>query len=331
MVSLSDQHVLVTGAGGFIGSHLVEALVSRCRRVTALIHYDARPQWSNLEFLAPEMKKEIEAIAGDVTDAHQMRSLMRGKDTVFHLAALISIPYSYQAPETYLRTNAIGTLHVLEAARDAGVGRIVTTSTSECYGTARTVPMSEEHPLQAQSPYSASKIAADKVAESYFCSFNTPVAILRPFNTFGPRQSARAVIPAIVSQVLSEAPEVKLGSLDPVRDLTFVLDTVSGFIACAEAEGVEGEVINLGVGQGISIGELAEKIIATSGIRKPIVCEEARVRPEASEVRKLISDNSKAKRLLGWQPAFSLEQGLERTIDFVAAHPHLYHSSRYVV
>ncbi|MFB3788242.1 MAG: GDP-mannose 4,6-dehydratase [bacterium] len=329
--SLSQSHVLVTGAGGFIASHLVEALVPLCGRVTALIHYDARPHWSNLEFLPREILDAVDVMAGDVTDPHFMRQAIHGQDTVFHLAALIAIPYSYTAPAAYFQTNVLGTLNILEACRHEGVSRMIHTSTSECYGTARTIPISEDHPLQAQSPYSASKISADKAVESYCRSFEFPGVILRPFNTYGPRQSARAIVPTIVSQLLSGAPQVRLGSLTPTRDLTYVSDTVSGFIAAATAEGVEGETINLGVGKTISIGDLARKVSDMAGIHKDIVCEEQRVRPEKSEVMQLLSDNRKARELLRWRPRVELDEGLRNVIEFIREHGDFYKSEHYTV
>jgi len=329
--SLSQSHVLVTGAGGFIASHLVETLVPLCGRVTALIHYDARPHWSNLEFLPRETLKAVDVLAGDITDPHFMRQAIRGRDVVFHLAALIAIPYSYTAPAAYFQTNVLGTLNILEACRHEGASRLIHTSTSECYGTARTVPISEDHPLQAQSPYSASKISADKAVESYCLSFGFPGVIIRPFNTYGPRQSARAIIPTIVSQLLSGAPQVRLGSLTPTRDLTYVSDTVAGFIAAATAEGVEGETINLGVGKTIAIGDLAHKISDLAGIRKEIVCEDQRVRPEKSEVMQLLSDNRKARELLDWTPRVELDEGLRRVIEFIREHRDFYKSEHYTV
>ncbi len=329
--SLSQSHVLVTGAGGFIASHLVEALVPLCGKVTALIHYDARPHWSNLEFLPRETLDAVEVLAGDVTDPHFMRQAVRGRDVVFHLAALIAIPYSYVAPTAYFQTNVLGTLNILEACRQEGVARMIHTSTSECYGTARTVPISEDHPLQAQSPYSASKISADKAVESYCLSFDFPGVIIRPFNTYGPRQSARAIIPTIVTQMLSAAPCVRLGSLTPTRDLTYVSDTVAGFIAAATADGVEGETINLGVGKTIAIGDLARKISELTGIQKEIVSEEQRVRPEKSEVMQLLSDNRKARELLRWNPQVELDDGLRKVIKFIQEHSDFYKSGHYTV
>jgi len=331
MERLRDQRVVVTGAGGFIGSHLVEALVPHCQKVTALIHYDSRPGFGNLEFLPPDIRRDARILSGNVADPFFMRRAIEGCDLVFHLAALISIPYSYIAPAAYFRTNVMGTLNVLEACRSEKVKRLVTVSTSECYGSAQYTPMPEEHPLHAQSPYSASKIGADKAVDSYYCSFGLPAVVIRPFNTYGPRQSARAVIPTIITQTLSGESVIRLGSLTPVRDLTFVEDTVMGLIAAAVSEGVEGETINLGVGQGVSIGELARRIGALTNISKEIVCDEERIRPEKSEVFTLISDNSKAARLLGWKPKIALDDGLKRTIDFVREHPDFYRPGTYLI
>lgn len=331
MNDLTNQKVLVTGAGGFIGSHLVEALVPLCAKVTALIHYDSRPHWSNLEFLPSQVIDSIEVVAGDLTDPHFMRRLIEGHDTIFHLAALIAIPYSYAAPTVFFSTNVLGTLNVLEACREAGVKRAIFTSTSECYGTALTVPISETHPLQAQSPYSASKIGADKAVESFYCTYGVPAVTIRPFNTYGARQSARAIVPTIISQTLSDSPSIQLGSLSPVRDMTYVSDTVAGFIAAATADGIEGEVINLGVGEGYTIGDLVERIFHLTGVRKEIVCQSERIRPEKSEVMQLISDNSRAKNRLGWKPEVSLDNGLQKTIEFVKEHPDFYKTNRYVL
>lgn len=331
MNALKHARILVTGAGGFIGSHLVEALAPLAERVTAMVHYDARPNWSNLEFLPEDVLSDIEVIAGDITDPHFVRNAARRKTHVLHLASLISIPYSYEAPAAYVQTNVIGAVNVAEACRHEGVGRLVHTSTSECYGTALRRPIDEDHPLQAQSPYSASKIGADKVIESYIRSFELPAVILRPFNTYGPRQSTRAVIPTIIKQLLSDAPSVRLGALSPTRDLTFVSDTVAGFIAAAQEPDAPGETINLGVGETISIGDLAQAIFKAAGAEKPIECDEARLRPKDSEVMELISDNSKAQRLMGWTPQVSLEEGLRRTIEFVKSNPGFHHAGRHLL
>jgi len=317
-VKIEGASVLVTGAGGFIGSHLVERLVRHGARVTAMIHYDARADWSNLELVAPEVAGAFEVISGDVEDPFFVSTAVKGKDVVFHLAALIAIPYSYVSPASFVTTNVQGTLNVLEACRAHGIARLVHTSTSETYGTAIYTPIDEKHPLQAQSPYSASKIGADKLAESYHLSFGVPVATIRPFNTYGPRQSARAVIPTIVSQALA-SPVIRLGSLTPVRDLNFVLDTADGFIAVAESDAAVGEVVNVGTGSAVTIGQLADTIQRIVGSNKKIVLDEARVRPEKSEVMQLLCDRSKAAELTGWAPRYTLEQGLAETVAFVAA------------
>jgi len=325
---LNGTRVLVTGAGGFIGSHLVEALVRAGASVTAMIRYSSSSSHGNLEFADAETRRHIRVVAGTVDDSDFVLSVVQGADVVLHLAALIAIPYSYVAPRSYVRTNVEGTLNVLEAARRCGVRRVVHTSTSEVYGTALRVPIDEEHPLQGQSPYSASKIGADKIAESYYRSFGTNVVTLRPFNTYGPRQSARAFIPTVISQALT-LPEIRLGSLSPERDLTFVEDTVAGFLAAATADGIEGETINLGIGTTQTIGTVARRILEIIGVDKPIVTDAERVRPEKSEVMKLVSDNRKAARLLGWHPTVDLDVGLGRTIDFVRSHPDVYRPGVY--
>ncbi|CAN5302703.1 NAD-dependent 4,6-dehydratase LegB [soil metagenome] len=326
---LSGRRILVTGAGGFIGSHLVERLLAAGAQVRALVHYNSRSHWGHLESVTASGLLEI--LPGDVCDPSRVSEAMAGCDTVFHLAALIAIPYSYVCPTSYVQTNVLGTLNVLEAARRHGVRRVVHTSTSETYGTARYVPIDEAHPLQGQSPYSASKIGADKLAESYFLSFGLPVATVRPFNTYGPRQSARAVIPTIISQILAGKSSIRLGSLLPQRDFNFVDDTVEGFIAVAEAAGTSGEVVNIGSGQGISIGDTVALIQDLMGSAVDIACDEDRVRPAASEVMQLICANDKARRLTGWQPHTSLRDGLARTIDYVREHREDYKAGVYNV
>ncbi len=326
-----DIRVLVTGAGGFIGSHLVEALVGAGARVKALVRYTSRGSWGHLEQIAPKVRDSVEVVLGDVRDAQFVRDQVRGCDVIFHLAALIGIPYSYEASESYVDTNVRGTLNVLQAAREAAGARVVITSTSEVYGTASYTPMDETHPLQAQSPYSASKIAADKLAESYHLSFGLPVVTVRPFNTYGPRQSARAVIPTIVSQVLAGGDTLRLGSLDPVRDLTYVGDTVRGFLRAGVAEQAVGQVINLGTGQGISIGELAQMIMEIAGRKLAIVADAGRVRPQASEVRLLIAKTERARDLLGWEPEVPLAQGLERVVEYIRANMAAYRVGTYAV
>ena len=323
-----NTKVIVTGAGGFIGSHLAERLVQEGANVTAMVHYNALGSLGWLE--SSPHRKDMKIVAGDVCDPGFMQTAIDGHDMVFHLAALIAIPFSYVAPESYVRTNVVGTLNVLQAARRAGVRRVVHTSTSEVYGTARYTPIDEGHPLQGQSPYSATKIGADKLAESFYCSFDLPVVTLRPFNTFGPRQSARAVIPTIISQALARR-EVRLGSTKPIRDLNFVSNTVDGFVRAGQAAGVAGQTINVGSGREISIGDLASVIASLIGQEIAIRSEDQRTRPEKSEVQRLLADNTKARELLGWSPATSLEEGLRQTIDWFREHTHLYRNDRYVI
>jgi NAD dependent epimerase/dehydratase len=329
-MKLAGKEVLVTGASGFIGSHLCEDLLEAGADVTAMIHYSSRSDWGNIEFLSPQHKSALRIVSGNIEDGDFVSRQVKGKDAVFHLAALIAIPYSYEAPLSYIRTNIEGTLNVLEAARNHDVGRIIHTSTSETYGTAIYTPIDENHPLKGQSPYSASKIGADKIAESYYLSFGVPVTTIRPFNTYGPRQSARAVIPTIISQALS-LDKVLLGSLDPVRDLTYVKDTTQAFIKIAQAEDTVGEVINAGAGKGISIGQLANAILSLMQSEKPLVVDQLRIRPPKSEVFTLICDNSKAKEKAGWMPRYSLTDGLTKTIDFLAHNLNLYKSARYTL
>jgi NAD dependent epimerase/dehydratase len=325
----TSKRVVVTGAGGFIGSHLVEALVKTGADVTALVRYNSGSLIGNLALLDKSVRGNFRVASGNVEDSDFVFRAIERQDVVFHLAALIAIPYSYEAPRSYVRTNVEGTLNILEAVRRFDVRRVVHTSTSEVYGTALRVPIDESHPLQGQSPYSASKIGADKLAESYYRSFGTPVVTLRPFNTFGPRQSARAFIPTIISQALS-CDEVRLGSLTPERDMTFVSDTVAGFMAAATAAGIEGMTINLGTGKTYSVGWFAERILCLMGVGKPIVQEQARMRPELSEVMKLVSDNTLARAKMGWAPKLSLDEGLRQTIEFVEAHRDLFVSEGYV-
>jgi UDP-glucose 4-epimerase len=310
-----SELVAVTGAEGFIGSHLTEALVARGHRVRAMVLYNSFNNWGWLETLPADVMESVEVVLGDVRDAGSTLAFCKDAEVVYHLAALIAIPYSYQAPRSYLDTNAAGTLNVLEAARTLGTSRVVHTSTSEVYGTALTVPISESHPLQGQSPYSASKIAADKMAESYHLSFGTPVVTMRPFNTFGPRQSARAVIPTVVSQIAAGATEIKLGDLTPTRDFTYAADSAAAFVAVgtAPAEKVVGQVFNGGTGRDISVGDLVKTIGEVMGRDVEPVLDEQRIRPPGSEVRRLLADPGKLEALTGWRAEVSLEEGLERT------------------
>jgi NAD dependent epimerase/dehydratase len=330
-MSWNGKTVLVTGAGGFIGSHLVGRLADLGASVRALVHYNSRNDWGNLRFLTPEQAARVKVVLGNVEDSGCVDTIVKGSDSVFHLAALIGIPYSYAAPRSYVATNVTGTLNVLDAVLKHRVPRMVHTSTSEAYGTALYVPIDEDHPLQGQSPYSATKIAADKLAESYFRSFDAPVATIRPFNTYGPRQSARAVIPTIISQLLSGRDIVSLGSLTPERDLTFVDDTVAGFLAVAECDRAIGQVVNVGTGSAISVGDLAQKLVDMINPKARVVSVEERVRPDKSEVLRLVCGNEKARTLPRWAPGVPLDEGLRRTMEFVRAHPDLYQHDIYTV
>jgi len=309
------KKVLITGAGGFIGSHLVESLLRKGYGVRAFIHYNSLSSHGCLEFCDNTVKNEIDIFAGDIRDPYGVKKAMNNCDVVFHLAALIGIPYSYHSPETYIETNVKGTLNVLQAARELGVQRIIHTSTSEVYGTARFVPITEEHPLQAQSPYSASKIAADYLTMSFYHSFNTPVSIVRPFNTYGPRQSARAVIPTIITQIASGKKKIHLGALHPTRDFNFVKDTVNGFLTVAECIDSIGEILNIGSNFEISIGELVKLIAQIMSVKIEVESETERLRPEKSEVYRLWADNSKARNLTGWKPCYGNMEGLQRGIS----------------
>lgn len=323
--------VLVTGAGGFIGSHLAEALARRGAKVRAMVRYNSRNHWGKLQELPGELLKRVDVFPGDIADPFLVREAARGREAVFHLAALIGIPYSYSAPESYVRTNVLGTLNVLEACLAARVRKLVHTSTSEVYGTARYVPIDEEHPLRGQSPYSASKIGADHMAESFHRSFDLPVAVLRPFNTFGPRQSARAVIPAILSQLLSGASELRVGSLSPMRDFTYVEDTVAGFLAAAASPASVGQVVNLGTGRGVTVRRLAELAMRLTGRKARLLREGDRVRPAKSEVLRLVASNRKAGKLLGWAPRRRLESGLRLVAEYIRDHPDEYKPGLYAV
>jgi NAD dependent epimerase/dehydratase len=322
--------VLVTGAGGFIGSHLTERLAREGARVRAFVHYNSRGDVGLLGFLPKDLYQALEVIPGDLRDSEAIREAIKGVEVVFHLGALIAIPYSYLHPREVVETNILGTLNVLMAARDLGTLRVVHTSSSEVYGTAQYVPIDEQHPLQGQSPYSASKIGADKIAESFCRSFEVPVAILRPFNTYGPRQSARAVIPTIIAQALV-SDRIRLGALEPVRDFMFVADTVEGFLRAGWHEAAVGQEINVGTGDCLSIGDLARRILALVGRDLPIVCEDLRLRPPQSEVMRLHASAEKARSLLGWQPRVLLEEGLRRTIEWIGDHLELYRPEQYEV
>ena len=326
----NGKRVLVTGAGGFIGSHLTEELVKSGASVRGMVHYNSRNDWGQIERLPKDIQDNLEVFTGDVQDPFSVQKAVKDCDVVFHLAALIAIPYSYIAPASYVATNVSGTLNVMQACLTEGVSKVVHTSTSETFGTALYTPIDEKHPLQGQSPYSASKIGADKIAESYYLSFSLPVATIRPFNTYGPRQSARAVIPTIISQALTRD-FVKLGSLTPVRDLNFVKDTANGFIKIAESENSVGQLINIGFGKGITIGDLAVKIGQLLNKELDIKTDEIRIRPDKSEVMELICANQKAKDVVGWSPQYTLEQGLTETIKFVEKNLDMYKPDIYNV
>jgi len=324
------KKILVTGAGGFIGSHLVEQLVIDGYDVRAFVHYNSLGNWHNLEKLPQDIRDNIEVVAGDIVDPFFVDNAVKSCEIVFHLAALIGIPYSYIAPEAYISTNIGGTLNVLQACRRYNISRLVHTSTSETYGSAQYIPIDEKHPLVGQSPYSASKIGADKLVESFWRSFALPACIIRPFNTYGPRQSARAFIPTIIAQALS-GDVVRLGNLDPVRDITFVKDTVRGLVAGAKSEKCIGTVCNLGVGKGLSIGEFVSRIGVLLGKDLKVKTDPQRVRPSNSEVSRLISDNSKIKELAGWEPCVSLDGGLQQTINYIRENLNEYKIDQYNV
>lgn len=324
------KRALVTGAGGFIGGHLTEKLVRLGADVTAFVRYNSRGERGTLKFLPPEVLSEIKVESGDIKDPCAMNRVVRGKEVVFHLAALVGIPYSYVNPMDYVQTNVLGTSHLLCACLDENVEKFIHTSTSEVYGTARYVPIDENHPLQGQSPYSASKIAADQLALSFFRSFQLPVAVIRPFNTYGPRQTSRAVIPTIILQAL-KGKTIKLGALSPTRDMNFVEDTAEGFIKVAESPDSIGETINIGSSREISIGDLAEKIFGLMGKKMEIVLDKERLRPEKSEVNRLIANTEKAQRLLNWTPQTSLADGLRKTIDWVQTQCSFYPAGSYQI
>ena len=309
--------VMVTGADGFIGSHLTEELVKRGEKVRAFCLYNSFGSLGWIDTLPPEIKNEIEVFMGDVRDPNGVRHAMEGQEIVYHLAALIAIPFSYHSPDSYVDTNIKGTLNVLNAARQVGTQHLLVTSTSEVYGTAQYVPIDEKHPFQGQSPYSATKIGADRLAESFWRSFELPVTIVRPFNTYGPRQSARAVIPTIITQLLAGKTEIKLGSLTPTRDFNYVKDTAAGFMALGDCEAAIGQEVNIATGEEHSIGDLAAELIRQINPEARIVCDEQRLRPENSEVNRLLGDASKMRALTGWKPAYTFEQGLAATIEFL--------------
>lgn len=325
------KKVLVTGADGFIGSHLVESLLDTGVEVKAFTYYNSFNNWGWLDTFPKEKLDSIEIFSGDVRDPNGVRTAMKGVDEVYHLAALIAIPFSYHSPDSYVDTNIKGTLNVLQAARDLGTSRVLVTSTSEVYGTAQYVPIDEKHPYQGQSPYSATKIGADRLAESFYRSFDLPVSIVRPFNTFGPRQSARAVIPTIISQLLAGKTEIKLGSLTPTRDFNYVKDTAAGFIAIANSDKTIGQEINIATGKEISIGDLANTIISQINPNAKIICDEQRLRPEKSEVNRLLGDNTKIKALTDWQQKYTFEEGIAETIEFIRNHMDAYKPDIYNV
>lgn len=312
--------VMVTGADGFIGSHLTEELVKKGERVKAFCYYNSFGSYGWIDSLAPEIKNEIEIFMGDIRDPNGVRTAMQGQERIYHLAALIAIPFSYHSPDSYVDTNIKGTLNVLQAARDLGTDRLMVTSTSEVYGTAQYVPIDEKHPYQGQSPYSATKIGADRLAESFYRSFNLPLSIVRPFNTYGPRQSARAVIPTIITQLLAGKTEIHLGSLAPTRDFNYVKDTASGFMAIADCKEAIGQEINIATGREISIGDLANELIRQINPEAKIVCEEDRLRPEKSEVQRLLGNAEKLRAMTGWAPAYTFEEGLAETIAWLKNH-----------
>jgi dTDP-glucose 4,6-dehydratase len=320
---------LVTGADGFIGSHLTEELVKQGQKVKAFAYYNSFNSWGWLDTLPEDIMKDVEVFTGDIRDPNGVREAMKGMDEVFHLAALIAIPFSYHSPDSYIDTNIRGTLNVLQAARDLDISRLLITSTSEVYGTAQYVPIDENHPNQGQSPYSATKIGADRLAESFYRSFNMPITIVRPFNTYGPRQSARAIIPTIITQLLAGKNEIKLGSLTPTRDFNYVKDTVNGFIEIAKSDKTIGEEVNIATQQEISIGQLADELIRQINPNAKIVCDEQRLRPEKSEVNRLLGSNEKIKRLTNWKLNYTFQQGIAETIEFFKHNMNQYKSDIY--
>jgi NAD dependent epimerase/dehydratase len=332
-MEIGNKKVLVTGGAGFIGSHLTEELLQKGCQVRVLVHYNSFDRWGWIDYFHADIKKNIEIFTGDIRDPNGVREAMKGCEIVFHLAALIGIPYSYHSPDTYVDTNVKGTLNILQAARQQGVSRIIHTSTSEVYGTAQFIPITEEHPVNPQSPYAATKASADFLALTFFRSFKTPVVVVRPFNTYGPRQSARAIIPTIITQLLGGNGKVTLGSATPTRDLNFVKDMVLGFVQAAGSDAALGEVINLGSNFEISVGDLATKIAMLMGKDIRIESADERIRPEKSEVERLRAENQKARNILGWQPSFDLESGLKETIDWYSRPENLklYKAGRYTI
>ena len=324
-----EMKILVTGSGGFIGSHLTEELIKKGYQVKAFVHYNSFNNWGWLDTLHEDIMENAEIFQGDIRDPNGVEQAMKGVDAVFHLAALIAIPFSYHSPDTYVDTNIKGTLNVLQAARKMGTKRVIVTSTSEVYGTAQYVPIDEKHPFQGQSPYSATKIGADRLTESFYRSFHIPAVIVRPFNTYGPRQSARAVIPTIITQLLTGKTEIKLGSLTPTRDFNYVKDTVNGFISIYESDKTVGEEINIATQREISIGELAAELIRQINPKAKIVCDEERLRPEKSEVDRLLGCNEKIIRLTDWRPQYFLEEGLRETIAFLEGNMDKYKTDIY--
>lgn len=325
------KKVLVTGADGFIGSHLTEELVRKGYEVRAFAYYNSFNTWGWLDTLPEDIMKHVDVFTGDIRDPNGVRTAMQGMDEVFHLAALIAIPFSYHSPDSYVDTNIKGTLNVLQAARDLDIQKIMVTSTSEVYGTAQYVPIDEKHPYQGQSPYSATKIGADRLAESFYRSFDLPVVIVRPFNTYGPRQSARAVIPTIITQLLAGKDEIRLGSLTPTRDFNYVKDTAAGFIAIAESDKTVGEEINIATGTEISIGDLAREIISQINPNAKIVCDEDRLRPDKSEVNRLLGDNTKIRTLTDWEQKYTFSQGIAATIEWLRSNMDKYKTDIYNV
>jgi len=328
-MNLIEKRVLLTGADGFIGSHLVESLLNEGCKVKAFVYYNSFNSCGWLDTLPKNVLDNIEIFMGDIRDPNGVRNAVRGSEVVFHLAALIAIPFSYHSPDSYVDTNIKGTLNVLQACRDYGVSKVLVTSTSEVYGTAKYVPIDENHPFQGQSPYSATKIGADRLAESFYRSFNLPVAIVRPFNTYGPRQSARAIIPTIITQLLSGAKEIKLGSLTPTRDFTFVKDTCKGFIEIARSDATIGQEINIASQQEISIGDLAKNIIEILDVEAKIVTDDQRQRPTNSEVERLLGSNEKLEKLCGWKPGISFSDGLKETIAWFKDNSNRYKANIY--